>query len=108
MPETFHALPVSVSVCTVIRGQISDACDVTTLSGGYSTFVTRVSQIFVQAKKPGNEFVREPCSNNLLDKFICSCRRRNKCFMLAATSARMRFVVTKTKPIVLTDLDYHN
>ena len=43
-----------------------------------STLVTRVSQIFVQAKKPGNEFVREPCSNNLLDKFICSCRRRNK------------------------------
>lgn len=28
--------------------------------------------------------------------------------MLAATSARMRFVVSKTKPIVLTDLDYHN
>ena len=47
-----------------------------------STFVTRVSQIFVQAKKPGNEFVREPCSNNLLDKFICSCRRRNKCWPL--------------------------
>lgn len=28
--------------------------------------------------------------------------------MLAATSARMRFVVSKTKSIVLTDLDYHN
>ena len=37
MPETFHALPVSVREpvreCAVIRGQIFDACDVTTLSG---------------------------------------------------------------------------
>ena len=33
VPETFHALPVSVRVCAVIRGQIFDACDVTTLSG---------------------------------------------------------------------------